>query len=136
MRQRISRQICRCSLRMKCVSSVLEVNDLVRFWNRLFSSSNGSFDEPSAVRAVGDVLLLWQGDVHVTALACPVDVCPAVHVGTMRFGEGGYIISSDKVTFHGLVSFAVSRCLRLDSHWRRFLDWSFQHPQVSRLHLW
>lgn len=136
MRQRISRPICRCSLRMKCVSSVLEVNDLVRFGDRLSSSPNGSFDEPSAVRAVGDVLLLWQGNAHMAGLAGPVDVCPAVHVGTMRFSEGGYIISSDKVTFHGLVSFAVSRCLRLDSHWRRFLDWSFQHPQVSRLHLW
>lgn len=136
MRQRTSRPICRCSLWMKCVSSVLEVNDLVWFGDRLSSSSNGSFDKPSAVRAVGDVLLLWQGNVHVAGLAGPVNVCPAVHVGTMRFSEGGYIISSDKVTFHGLVSFAVSRCLRLDSHWRRFLDWSFQHPQVSRLHLW
>lgn len=136
MRQRISRQICRCDLRMKCVSSVLEVNNLVRFGDRLSSSPNGSFDEPSAVRAVGDVLLLRQGNVHMTALAGPVDVCPAVHVGTMRFSEGSYIISSDKGTSHGLGSFAVSRCLRLDSHWRRFLDWSFQHPQVSRLHLW
>lgn len=121
---------------MKCVFPVLEINDLVWFGGRLSASPDCFSDKSSAVRTVRDVLGLRERNVHFACLAGPVDVSPAMHVGAVGFSECGYIVSSEMRSSHGLASFAVSRCLWLDSHWRRFLDWSFQHPQVSRLHLW